>query len=433
MNLVVQYGPISFGSLASSVSTASLILNTPLTVGGNGVSTVFTSVISGAGSLSTVGPSTFTLNSANTYTGGTNVNGGLLILKTGGSLPANAAVTVNSTGVLRMGIASALPSTTALTVNTGGDFQLGGYATTINSLNGVGTVEDASSTAVTLTVATGTTTGTFSGLFQNGTGNGALTLAVTGTGSLLFGTPTLNLTGGITIASGATLGFAGSGNLTTGVGITGAGALAVEGGGTLTLSSGDTVSVGSLLIGDNAGGTAGAGTFDIGSGVTFTDTGALSLGAASGAPGKINETGGKATFSSATSSALVIGSTATGTYNLSGGTFAAASSTLLVGSNGTGQFNISGSGAAATVVGLNMTPATGATSNIDITAGELTVSASGITGTSSASITLGGGTLQFGASITDPVTTILSTGTTSTIDTQSYTDTLSGQITGGGA
>ena len=80
---------------------------------------------------------------------------------------------------------------------------------------------------------------------------------------------------------------------------TGAGALAVQGGGTLTLGSLASVTIGTLgtsttgvFIGDNIGGTSGAGTLVILPGATLTDPGALYLGAAAGAPGTVNQSGG---------------------------------------------------------------------------------------------------------------------------------------------
>ena len=55
-----------------------------LTTGGDGTSTTFSGVVSGAGSLVKTGAGTFTLTNANTYTGSTTVNAGTLALNYAG-------------------------------------------------------------------------------------------------------------------------------------------------------------------------------------------------------------------------------------------------------------------------------------------------------------------------------------------------------------
>ena len=68
-----------------------------LSVGGDGDSTTYSGVISGAGSLAKTGPGALTLTATNTYTGATTVTAGRLLVT--GSLAAGSAVSVSG-GVL---------------------------------------------------------------------------------------------------------------------------------------------------------------------------------------------------------------------------------------------------------------------------------------------------------------------------------------------
>ncbi len=92
-------GPASDGHItAGSIEGAGTYLlgSNQLTVGGNNLSTEVSGVIEGSGSLIKVGIGTLALTGANTYSGPTSVNGG--ILDVNGSLVS--AVTVNSGGTL---------------------------------------------------------------------------------------------------------------------------------------------------------------------------------------------------------------------------------------------------------------------------------------------------------------------------------------------
>jgi autotransporter-associated beta strand protein len=69
-----------------------------LTVGGDGDSTTYAGVLSGAGSVNKTGTGTLTLTGTNTYTGATTVTNGTL--RVNGSLAAGSAVAVNAGGTL---------------------------------------------------------------------------------------------------------------------------------------------------------------------------------------------------------------------------------------------------------------------------------------------------------------------------------------------
>jgi len=76
--------------LNTTVSPASVTVNNSLgnyTISGTGS-------IAGTGSLTKMGGSTLTLSTVNTYSGGTNVSAGKLIIGAAGALPANSAVSI---------------------------------------------------------------------------------------------------------------------------------------------------------------------------------------------------------------------------------------------------------------------------------------------------------------------------------------------------
>ncbi len=82
-----------------------------LAVGANNSSSTYTGTISGSGTLAKIGTGTLSLNSANSYTGGTTVSGGVLAARDEVGAPAavtpfgTGTVTVNNGGVLELGSA----------------------------------------------------------------------------------------------------------------------------------------------------------------------------------------------------------------------------------------------------------------------------------------------------------------------------------------
>lgn len=199
--------------------------------------------ISGSGSLLKQGPGTLTLsNAANTYTGGTTIEGGALFLGGSDLLPVGGDLTVTSPGV----------------------FDMDGFDQTLGMLDGDGSVLTGGGA---LTVAGGS----FSGVIAE---SGSLTVS----GGIPFVVSGANTYSGGTMIAPATLlriddgGALGSGavvtdgvlayNLSTDVtvsNLSGAGSLAQEGSATMFITddsntyAGDTiVSAGTLRIGDGA-------------------------------------------------------------------------------------------------------------------------------------------------------------------------------------
>ena len=143
------------GTTAGSIEGAGHynLADEELTVGSNNLSTEVSGVISGhKGSLVKVGTGTLTLSGADTYSGGTTVDDGILQLGTGGSLAAAGRLTVN-----------------------GGSFDLNGHDQTVGALSGAGgTITLGSGT---LTVKQSITTSFLGDI----SGSGGLTKGGTGT------------------------------------------------------------------------------------------------------------------------------------------------------------------------------------------------------------------------------------------------------------
>lgn len=129
-----------------------------LEAGGNNSSTTYSGVMSGTGGLEKKGPGNFILTGTNTYTGNTNVSGG--ILSVNGSIASSAIVFVNNGGTLG---GNGTVSTTL--VNNGGTIAPGNSIGTLN-VNGNVTFSNGSTYSVEVNsagasdklVATGTVT-----------------------------------------------------------------------------------------------------------------------------------------------------------------------------------------------------------------------------------------------------------------------------------
>ncbi|WP_368564705.1 autotransporter-associated beta strand repeat-containing protein [Pseudoxanthomonas sp. UTMC 1351] len=148
------------------------------TLGGSftGADNVIIGVIDGAGNLRSGGDATWVLTGANTYTGNTIVD----------------------SGVLRAGTSSAFGASTVAQVN-GGTLDMNGFDRTFATLSGTGGTVDLGSATLTLEAPTGTTasyagsiTGS-GGLTKLGASTQTLTGANTYTGATTIGGGTLNL------------------------------------------------------------------------------------------------------------------------------------------------------------------------------------------------------------------------------------------------
>ena len=144
------------------------------------------------GALTKAGAGNLVLGGANTFTGATLVNAGILSLNAVDALDTTSAVTIASGATLRANDAagSIIGDTLTVTVNTGGTFELD-KDETIGVLAGNGTVaahdvnsDNTSADTWTLTVGQGDADSTFSGVLQDDPGDVKLGLSKIGAGTI---------------------------------------------------------------------------------------------------------------------------------------------------------------------------------------------------------------------------------------------------------
>ncbi|TFG86126.1 MAG: hypothetical protein E4H18_04665, partial [Hyphomicrobiales bacterium] len=154
-----------------------------LTVGGSGDTTINSIIGTGSGALNKDGGGTLTLSGANSYTGGTNISGGALVLSGAGTLGDSANALTISGGLLDLG---GLSRTVGAVSITGA----GGPAGTIRSGSLTGTSYAASNASGNAIVS------------ANLSGDAALTMSGAGTLTL---TGTNAYTGATTVSDGVLL------------------------------------------------------------------------------------------------------------------------------------------------------------------------------------------------------------------------------------
>ena len=291
-------GPVTFASLRSPVTSATIQLNNGVNlVVGDTTSRSILSVISGNGSLTKTGTGILTLQALNAYTGATTVNGGTLVQAVLAAIP-NTPVAVNS-----------------------GTLDLHGFNTTIGSVSGTGsgTITSSVAGAITLTIGDSSSV-TYAGIIKNGSG----TLSVTKIGS---GIETLSgsnqFTGALSISAG-TLQYGANDVIADTVPV--------------TVASGATYDTGGFS--DTVAALIGAGNVSLGSGLTGTLT-AGGNNASTTYSGTMSGTGG---FTKAGSGTLTLSGANTyqGTTTIAAGTLLMANAKALGSSSGSATFVQSG-------------------------------------------------------------------------------------------
>lgn len=288
--------------------------------------------IAGSTSLVKVGTGTLSLQTVNSYAGGTTV----------------------SNGVLQVGIINAVPDTGAgnVTIQSSGTLDLNTYNDTINALVGSGTVDTVAGGSPVLTIGNNNNSGTFAGIIQNTSG----TLGLTQNGS---GVETLT---GINTYTGATTINAGTLRIGNSLSLPNGNAVTINNG---TLDLAANVTVGTL---------AGAGTV-ANNATTVTNT--LAVAASSTFNGVIADGSGGGGVSLLVSNGVLV---LNGVNTYSGGTILASGTTLNVGTGpaqaGTGGILASNNAtiyaasasSASTTIGNNITTVDNAL--VSLTSGE---------------------------------------------------------------
>lgn len=212
----------------STIGTLSGVAGTTVKLGaknltlGTASSSTYAGVIQDIGSINKVGAGTLTLSNVNTYSGGTNVNGGTLALSGAGALDSGGSMILSGGSTFNISLIAAASTTIGNLSGIGGTtVQLGAKNLTLGTIGSsthAGTVQGAGGS---LTKAnTGTLTLSGANSYTGGTTiNGGIILA--GNNTALGGSPTpgtivasnasLQLANGITIPSTQALGISGSG------------------------------------------------------------------------------------------------------------------------------------------------------------------------------------------------------------------------------
>ncbi|MFT3789424.1 MAG: autotransporter-associated beta strand repeat-containing protein [Tepidisphaeraceae bacterium] len=291
--------------------------------------------IAGTGSITKAGTGTLAINNANTYSGGTTVNAGKLAINNAsaigtGPLTLNAGATLDNTG------ASAVALTTNNAQNWNGDFT---FAGTKDLDLGTGAVTMSASRALTVNAGTLKVSGAIAGAGMNLTKAGAGTLELAGNntynGTTFVTAGELKVSGGTTgvvasnieIADGTTAAFTVTGGVVNAnrVIIAGNGGnTTTSGTGTVTMTGGVINSQQWFTVGSGTGASAGtaSGTFNISGGTLNNISQQMEVGNFWGTSGTVNLSGTGAInlYNNVPLSLGANNNAAAGTVNQAGGT-----------------------------------------------------------------------------------------------------------------
>ncbi|MBQ0960879.1 autotransporter-associated beta strand repeat-containing protein [Ideonella sp. 4Y11] len=383
--------------LSGAVSIASGTTLKIGTAGWAGKTLTLSGDVSGAGALTIQGNGL----TADGYA--TSTNGVVTLSGTNGYSGATAV----TSGTLKAGSTGAFSAASAVTTSSGVVLDLAGYANSMGSLSGWGTLTNNGAAAATLTMGGNNASTTFAGVMQDG--SAAFALTKTGSGTLaLSGTNTFTgLTtisaGTLQLGDGGSFGKLGTGqvlnngvlafnrtvSLTVPNAISGTGSLTKATSNTITLTGANsysgttTVSAGTLQVGaGGTSGTLGTGAVTVDGTLAFSRSDALSVSSHIGGSGALTKAG-----------AGTLTLTGTNTYS---GTTTISAGTLQVGAGGTSGTLGSGSVTNSGTLVFNRSDALTVAAAISGT-GALTQAGSGTLSLSGASTYSGATTINQGA------------------------------------
>lgn len=348
------------------------------TINTNGFDTELSGVISGTGHFNKTGAGTLTLTNTNTYSGHTEVGGGILAVSASdqiGDASGTNEIWVGNGGTFKYLTAFNTSRRVNLAASTASNFDTNGFDVTLSGDIGGGGI--LTKVGAGTLILSGTSSNYYSGTSIN---DGILSISAASnlgnTTGITFDGGALEITGALT--TNKNMIFTqdgeidiGANNVTLSGTLSGAGDLVKDGSGTLTVSgtntyTGDTtISAGRLIVNNTAGihgavDNAGILEFNIAGNGTYA-------GAISGAGSFVKDGAGNLTFTGSNlytggttiEDGAIIGttSTLTGDFDLSGGDLVFNQNTngvfsgLLTGSdslikNGTGNISLTGSNAA---------------------------------------------------------------------------------------
>jgi len=328
-------------------------------------------------------------------TGTLNISGGTITLKV---FDSNNSLKVGATDALGnggTGTANFSSGTIVVDVSNESNFAYGSIVTGTGT-NSVGTFNQSGGNIIGQTLAF--EVGVFGGTgTYTMTNNAAITLDVNSSvfiGDTTNGSGLLHISGNSTYSSGAFQTYLGTGG--------GNGTILQDGAGSIVTIN----APGNFTVGEDDGST---GNYNLAAGTLNIVSGPIIIfGDVAGSIGNLNQTGGTLTASVS----MTFGENGAGTYNLSGGTGTFSSGIILGNFAGsTGIINLNGTGL------LQIGGANGITQ-----------------GAGTAALNFGGGTLQvIGSNFSTVVGGTLAANTTSTIDTNGFNATLSGNFNGAGS
>ncbi len=361
-NLTLEDGTTLQAGMNGLAVTNTVTLNGTDTYDSNGNGSTLSGVISGTGSLAvtdTVGGGALTLTGNNTYTGGTDLQGGTLNLGNNNAL-GTGNLSLESGSTLQAGINN-LAVTNAVSLNGADTYDSNGNDSTLSGvISGTGSLDKTGTGTLTLTgdntYSGGTTLadGTLNLGSNNALGTGNLDIE-DGT-TLQAGLNGLAVTNGLTLNGSDTYDSNGNGSTLSGV-IGGTGSLVVTdtvGGGALTLTGDNTymngtdLQGGTLNLGNNN--ALGTGNLALENGTTL-QAGLNGLSVAnnvilSGAD-TYDSNGNNSTLSGVISGTGSLDKTGAGTLTLTGDNTYSGGTTLAEGTLNLGDNNALGTGSLA--------------------------------------------------------------------------------------